>query len=223
MKNIKSIALIAAIIMVAGVGCSKVAEQKQEERSAFADDVVKVGVLFPFEGEKAVLADEARRGIGMVLAELGRSNIQLVYANGGCNAETAAAATARLLEDKMVKAIIGGLCDEETYAAAPLAQAAGIVLITPATRTFNAPHGDFIFQTSPSEQGVERKATREFVAAHKDLYDTAPSQYAAESYDAMKAISEALQQDMPLKDALYEVSFEGAAGPVDFDANGEVK
>ena len=65
-----------------------------------------------------------------------------------------------------------------------------------------------------------------FLSHYKEMFGIEPGTFAAQSYDAYTAVSEVLKQGArsgeEIKDALYDVSFQGATGHIDFDANGDV-
>ena len=60
-----------------------------------------------------------------------------------------------------------------------------------------------------------------FKTAHENEYSEVPGPFAAQAYDAVKALSLVLGSD-DMKTALYNVDFEGASGHIAFDQNGDV-
>ncbi|MBI2449575.1 penicillin-binding protein activator [Candidatus Pacearchaeota archaeon] len=68
--------------------------------------------------------------------------------------------------------------------------------------------------------------TSGFIDKYKTKYDEEPGAFAAQGYDALQALSIALEQGAQtgeeIRDRLYELSFEGASGRIDFDNNGDV-
>lgn len=65
-----------------------------------------------------------------------------------------------------------------------------------------------------------------FINRHRDVYGEDPGPFAAQGYDALKAIYLAVKKGAKtgeeIKNALYELSFDGASGHIDFDENGDV-
>lgn len=69
--------------------------------------------------------------------------------------------------------------------------------------------------------------TEDFVSAHKAAYEGAePGPFAAQAYDAMTAILDAVESGAgtgeEIKNFLNDHSFEGVTGMIDFDENGDV-
>lgn len=65
-----------------------------------------------------------------------------------------------------------------------------------------------------------------FIENYKNEFGEEPGPFASQGYDALQAISLALEQGAQtsedIKDKLYELSFEGTSGKIDFDENGDV-
>lgn len=68
--------------------------------------------------------------------------------------------------------------------------------------------------------------TGDFISRHVKEYNLEPGPFAAFGYDAFKAIALAVKKGAvnseEIKKALYDLTFDGATGFVDFDANGDV-
>jgi branched-chain amino acid transport system substrate-binding protein len=68
--------------------------------------------------------------------------------------------------------------------------------------------------------------TEEFFQKHKRVYGIPPGPFASQGYDALQAISIALEgakNSEQIKNNLYDVSFNGVSGKIDFDENGDIK
>ncbi|MDD9950676.1 MAG: ABC transporter substrate-binding protein, partial [Zetaproteobacteria bacterium] len=65
-----------------------------------------------------------------------------------------------------------------------------------------------------------------FVAAHMEKFGVEPGPFAAQAYDAFRAIFEASKTGastgQEIKDALANVNFDGVSGPISFDGNGDI-
>lgn len=65
-----------------------------------------------------------------------------------------------------------------------------------------------------------------FAEAHNAAYGEGPGPFAAQAYDAMMALGKAIQDGArtgeAIKNALYDLEFDGASGRIVFDANGDV-
>lgn len=344
MKQYKKVLLGAVALMLAGAGC---AAGTDESPRAISDRALKVGVMVPLSGDAASYGDAVRRGVGLALRDSGSENFQLVYEDSKCEGKDAAASASKLINIDQVDAIIGELCSGATLAAAPIAEQAGVVMISPAsTAPTLTDAGDYIFRTVPSDlaqgsfgaqlihdkgfsklavlygnddygvgfegvlqeafpalggeivasEAVERQSTdvraqltkikeaapdalyivsnspdtiaaslkqvselgldvtifgseglksddivaaaqgaaegmyvtsvsagsADFTAAFEGEFGEAPGPFAAQAYDAMKAIIDSGADADGLKDALYDLSFEGVSGAIDFDENGDI-
>lgn len=66
----------------------------------------------------------------------------------------------------------------------------------------------------------------EFVSAHKTEFNSEPGPFSAQGHDALLALAEAVRKGgangEAIKNALYQVEFDGASGRIKFDANGDV-
>lgn len=66
----------------------------------------------------------------------------------------------------------------------------------------------------------------EFEAAHNAEFGNPPGPFAAQGYDAFTALAMAINEGATtgeeIKTKLYEISFEGVTGKIDFDENGDV-
>ncbi len=65
-----------------------------------------------------------------------------------------------------------------------------------------------------------------FTAAHVVKYGEAPGPFAAQAFDAFTALAAAIDAGATtgpeIRDALYELSFQGVSGTIDFDTNGDI-
>ena len=68
--------------------------------------------------------------------------------------------------------------------------------------------------------------TDDFALKHMEKFGTEPGPFAAQGYDAFMAIARAIEQGArtgpEIRDALYDIEFEGVSGYIDFDENGDV-
>ena len=66
-----------------------------------------------------------------------------------------------------------------------------------------------------------------FIRKYREAYGEDPGPFAAQAYDAFKAVSLAISQGAAtgeeFRDALQELSFDGASGRIDFDGNGDIE
>jgi len=119
---------------------------------------VKIGFLGPLTGDAAPYGVDMLNGVKMAVEELNAAGgingrmIELVAEDGRCTGADSASAAQKLVNVDRVIAIIGGGCSGETLAAAPVAEAAGVVMISPLSSSPDVTMaGDFIFRNYPSD------------------------------------------------------------------------
>jgi branched-chain amino acid transport system substrate-binding protein len=140
--------------LVAGSGCS---------RPGKIPAVLRIGVLLPLSGKLAAEGQDCRRGIGMALAEINADggikghDLELLYEDSGGTPQGAASGMEKLIQKGSVQAVIGGLLDNETEAAAAVAEKRGIVLISPGCSESVFPRpGGFVFRVRVSDAAQGR-------------------------------------------------------------------
>lgn len=126
-------------------------------------DTVKVGVFNSLTGGTATFGISSTQGIQMAADEwnargglLGKQ-IELIVEDDQSKPDEAALAVTKLINQNRVIGILGEVASSRTLAAAPIAQKAGIPLITPASTNPKVTKvGDFIFRVCyvDSFQGV---------------------------------------------------------------------
>lgn len=188
MKNARFLAFAALLALVA---C------KSAER-----EPIKIGLITPLTGEIAALGADILHGAQMKLEELNAAGgirgtpLQIVAEDGRCTGSDAAAAAQKLISIDKVVAIHGAGCSGESLAAAPIAQAAGIVLMSPSSSSPDlTTAGDFFFRTYPNDA----------------LKTTAMAQYFAErGFSKIAIISEDTDFSQGFRLSLKEKAGEGA-------------
>lgn len=324
---------------------------KQGPAPAAPTGEVKVGFMGPLTGDAASYGESIKRGVDLAIQEMALPNVKLIYEDSQCEGKDAVNAIRKLIDVDKVQAIIGEVCSGATLAAAPVANANRVPMVSAASTSPDiSDAGEYIFRTVPSdalqgsfgaelvydkglrklavlysneEYGVgfntvvsarfeelggevvsqesfERGATdirtqltkvkaagpdalyliinspassvaalkqikelgvdavifaseglkaqeiiddageaaegllltsvsggsAEFSDRHQAEYGEGPGPFAAQGYDAAKAILLTIQDGAAtgeaIKDALFELSFEGATGTIDFDSNGDI-
>lgn len=157
MKFIPSLFAALAVLCIVP-GCKKAPEDKTEAQATATatptpDDprATPIGFLASFTGAQASFGQDAVNGANLAIEEINAAGgvlgrpLKLVVKDTRSSNEETAAATSLLLEKSPV--VIGEIASDRTLAAAPLAQAAGVPLITPAsTNDTVTAAGDFIFR-----------------------------------------------------------------------------
>ncbi|MBI3872700.1 MAG: ABC transporter substrate-binding protein [candidate division Zixibacteria bacterium] len=127
------------------------------------DKTIRIGVFSSLTGNTATFGISSKYGIQMAADEwnsrgglLGKP-IELIIEDDQSKPEEAALAITKLINQNKVSAILGEIASSRTLAGAPIAQRAGIPLITPASTNPKVTKvGDFIFRVcyTDSFQGV---------------------------------------------------------------------
>lgn len=135
---------------------------------------ITIGFIGPLTGEAAPYGVDPLAGVRLKVDELnaagginGRS-IKLIAEDGRCTGADAASAAQKLINVDQVVAILGGQCSGETLAVAPLAESAGIVLLSAISSSPDVTKaGDFVFRNYPSD-ALKTKAMASYFAG-KDI------------------------------------------------------
>lgn len=127
-------------------------------------ETIKFAFLGGMTGDIAVYGVPMSDAVKLAIEEINSKggikgkNIELLIEDGKCAGKDAATAIQKLINVDKVNAVIGGLCSAETLAAAPIAEAAEMVMLSPSSTNPTIKNaGDFIFRNVPSDagQGVE--------------------------------------------------------------------
>jgi len=130
---------------------AKAAEQKPVEK-------IVLGAMFPLTGDGAAYGVPLSHQLELAVDEINANGgingaqIELRTEDSKCNAKDGATAAQKLVEVDKVKVIFGGACSGETLGAAPVTEAAKVILISPsATSPKISQAGDYVFRTAPSD------------------------------------------------------------------------
>ena len=141
-------------------------------------DVIRIGHLTPITGFLGPLGEFAQMGVKLAAEEinaaggvLGRK-IRLIVEDDQGRAEEAASAVTKLITSNNVAALIGENSSNQSLAAAPIAQANGVPMISPSsTNPAVTEKGDYIFRVCFTDP-YQGKALAAFVRNNLKL-DTA--------------------------------------------------
>lgn len=159
---------------------------------------VKVGMLQPFSGDTVSVGNDRKRAVEFARKTLNLQDvdIQMVYADdNNCDTATVTkAVTDMIVKDKVI-AIIGDDCSSSTLAAAKIAEAQKVVLISSsATSPEITLAGDYVFRTVPSDaqQGkfaaelIYKRGHKKLAIAHEDgAYGQGLSSALKKSFEAL--------------------------------------
>ena len=99
-----------------------------------AQNEVRIGVIIPNTGEKAIYGETSRRGLLIAVRErpavLGK-RVNLMFCDNKSDKIESANCAQRLIHKEKVIALIGPLSSSDTLSASPVAEEAGIALISP--------------------------------------------------------------------------------------------
>lgn len=130
---------------------------------------ITIGYLGPLTGDAASYGVDTLNGVKLAVEEINAAGgmkgrmIKLVAEDSRCTGADAASATQKLVSVDKVVAIVGGQCSGETLAAAPIAEAAGVVMVSPISSSPDVTNaGDFVFRNYPSD-ALKTKAMAAFL------------------------------------------------------------
>lgn len=154
--------LLKIILSIVGLVCifilvSTFFNDHENDQSAHDDGVVKIGYIGPLTGDTASYID-ILHGMQLKVQEWNKlggidgEEIEIIVEDGRCEGGAAASAAQKLVHIDKVDAIVGGQCSAETLAAAPIANAAGVTMISAASSHPDVSNaGDYIFRVQPSD------------------------------------------------------------------------
>ena len=119
---------------------------------------VKLGVMMPLTGDAAAYGNPIFASTQIAVDEINAQGgingkqIELIVEDSKCNPKDGATAAQKLVNVDKVVAILGGVCSGETLGAAPIAEAAKVIMLSPSSTSPDITNaGDFIFRTAPSD------------------------------------------------------------------------
>lgn len=155
-RKIGSVLMTTAVVaaLAAGVGCKK-KEETPQQAAAPAGDTIKVGFLGALTGDVAMFGKPTLEGMKMAAEEVNAAGgingkkIEVVEADNRGDKQEGASVTQKLISRDGVIAIVGDPTTGITKVAAPIAQKAGVVLLSAgATGPGVVENGDFIFRNT---------------------------------------------------------------------------
>ncbi|HLD07904.1 MAG TPA: ABC transporter substrate-binding protein [Candidatus Peribacterales bacterium] len=167
---------------------------------------LKVGFIGPLTGDAAPYGVDMLNGTKMAVEEINTAGgvngrmIELVVEDGRCTGADSASAAQKLVNVDKVIAIIGGGCSGETLAAAPIAEAASVVMISPLSSSPDVTMaGDFIFRDYPSD-ALKTKAMASLLREE----EFTKLAMISENTDFAQAFRESLKQDLGVDMVVFD-------------------
>lgn len=118
---------------------------------------IKIGFIAPLSGDAAAYGEPLKKGVEIAVLEINANGgvdgrpFEIIYEDGKCNNKDASSAAQKLISIDKVKVIIGMVCSGEVLSAAPIAEAAKVVLIGQGSSPDVTNAGDYTFRTFPSD------------------------------------------------------------------------
>ena len=119
---------------------------------------IKIGYIGPLTGDAAPYGVDTRNGMMLKVNEINEAGgingrmIEVIAEDSRCTGTDAASAAQKLVNVDKVVAIVGGQCSGETLGAAPIVDAAGVVMLSPVSSSPDVTEaGDFVFRDYPSD------------------------------------------------------------------------
>jgi len=160
MKKWIIIAIVVAIVISIGMTLFK--QSSKEPAVQFDDNVITIGASVPLTGESKSFGEFVSGGLELAVQEVNDAGgvngqmIELAIEDDLCDPTIGASVFDELVNFDQVTAIVGPICSTAASTALPIAQEAGVPVITWGSAPALAGVGDYIFRTYPSDnlQGV---------------------------------------------------------------------
>ncbi len=124
-----------------------------------APTTIKLGYIGPLTGDVAGLGVDTLNGVKLAVDTVNATGgingkqVVLIAEDGRCNGSDSANAAQKLVNVDKVVAIIGGQCSGETLAAAPITEAAKVILLSAVSSSPDVTKaGDYVFRDYPSDE-----------------------------------------------------------------------
>lgn len=133
-------------------------EAGEESMTEDTTGPIKVGAILPLTGDGAAYGDPMQKVAQIALEKVNADGgvngreLEFIWEDGKCNGADAANAARKLIDVDKVQLIYGGFCSSETLAIAPIAEKAGVIVLSPGSSSPDVTNaGDYIFRNYPSD------------------------------------------------------------------------
>ena len=154
-KKSAALLLTAVLALSVAAGCKKKEEAPKADAPKAAGDTIKIGFLGALTGDVAMFGKPTLEGMKMAADDLNAAGgvmgkkVEIVEADNRGDKQEGASVTQKLISRDNVIAIVGDPTTGITKVAAPIAQKAGVLLISAgATGPGVVENGDFIFRNT---------------------------------------------------------------------------
>ncbi len=155
LKKSTALLLSAVLALSVAAGCKKKEDASKTDAPKAAGDTIKIGFLGALTGDVAMFGKPTLEGMKMAADDLNAAGgilgkkIEIVEADNRGDKQEGASVTQKLISRDNVIAIVGDPTTGITKVAAPIAQKAGVLLISAgATGPGVVENGDFIFRNT---------------------------------------------------------------------------
>ncbi len=162
---LKKLGLFLSILVLSAAltACTQTEEPGEEVADDEATEeteegAIVIGSILPLTGDGAAYGVPMQQIAQIAVAKLNEEGgvdgreVEVIWEDGKCNGKDAAAAAQKLVNVDKVSVIYGGFCSSETLGAAPIAEAAGVVMLSPGSSSPDITDaGDYIFRNYPSD------------------------------------------------------------------------
>ncbi len=151
MANLKRTVAACALLVLGFTAC--------QPSSGGGSQTIKLGFLGPLTGDAVGLGVDTLNGVKLAVEKVNAAGgingkqVEIVAEDGKCSGSESANAAQKLVNVDKVVAIVGGGCSGETLAAAPIAGAGKVVILSPTSSSPDVTKaGDFVFRDYPSDE-----------------------------------------------------------------------
>lgn len=159
---------------------------------------VKIGATLPFSGWAASYGESARMGVDFAVKEINDAGgikgakVEVVYEDTAADPKVAVTAIQKQIEVDKVLAVVGTMFSSEALAQGPIAQKAGVLMVTGMASHPDTPAaGNLIFMTQPIAYQDQGTVAR-YAAAEKGIkrmaFLASDSDYSRAGLDAVKIV-----------------------------------
>lgn len=147
--------LLSTVALLTTTGCTSLGGQGGVGGEG---ETIVIGGLAPLTGDSSAYGVEFQRVAEIALTDINAAwadkglSLDIQWEDGGCNGQDASTATQKLVDVDKVQVILGGFCSSETLAAAPITEAAKVLLFSPGSSSPDVTNaGDYVFRNWPSD------------------------------------------------------------------------
>lgn len=159
-------------------------------RPGVDDGTVRIGVILPLTGDAASYGQDCKNGLLLAFDEARTTDglkFKPIIEDTKAEPKTAVTAVQKLISVDRVEAVIGDMFSSTTLAVAPIAQSAGVTLLTPTSSEDRiTATGDCIFSIYPSA-----RTEGEFLASRLSPAEMARVAVLSENQEALRSIAQA--------------------------------